>query len=66
MINKIAIICQRKAAKINCKKRYRFKQATLYEREFIRKQNFFIRWQKLPYLRMAASILKNGRTLSIL
>jgi hypothetical protein len=36
-------------AKIKCKKRYRFKKATLYEREVIKKQKFFIRWQKLPY-----------------
>jgi hypothetical protein len=34
---------------IKCKKRYRFKKATLYEREVIKKQKFFIRWQKLPY-----------------
>jgi hypothetical protein len=33
---------------INCKKRYRFKKATLYEREVLKKQKFFIRWQKLP------------------
>jgi hypothetical protein len=38
-----------KTAKIKCKKRYRFKRATLYEREVIKKQKFFIRWQKLPY-----------------
>jgi hypothetical protein len=38
----------KKAAKINCKKRYRFKKAT-YEREVIKKLNFFIRWHKLPY-----------------
>jgi hypothetical protein len=31
------------------KKRYRFKKATLYEREVIKKQNFFIRPHKLPY-----------------
>jgi hypothetical protein len=31
------------------KKRYRFEKATLYEREVIKKQKFFIRWQKLPY-----------------
>jgi hypothetical protein len=37
-------------AKIKCKKRYRCKKkATLYEREVIKKQKFFIRWQKLPY-----------------
>jgi hypothetical protein len=34
---------------IKCKKRYRFKKATLYEREVTKKQKFFIRWQKLPY-----------------
>jgi hypothetical protein len=39
----------KKTAKIKCKNRYRFKKATLYEREVIKKQNFFIRWQKLPY-----------------
>jgi hypothetical protein len=39
----------KKTAKIECKKRYRFKKATLYEREVIKKRNFFIRWQKLPY-----------------
>jgi hypothetical protein len=39
----------KKTAKVKCKKRYRFKKATLYEREVIKKQNFFIRWQKLPY-----------------
>jgi hypothetical protein len=32
-----------KTAKIKCKKRYRFKEATLYESEVIKKQNFFIR-----------------------
>jgi hypothetical protein len=30
----------KKAAKINCKKRYRFKRATLYEREVIKSKNF--------------------------
>jgi hypothetical protein len=39
----------KKTAKIKCKKRYRFKKATLYEREVIKKQKFFIRSQKLPY-----------------
>jgi hypothetical protein len=40
----------KKTAKIKCKKkRYRFKKATLYEREVIKKQKFFIRRQKLPY-----------------
>jgi hypothetical protein len=34
---------------LNVKKRYRFKKATLYEREVIQKQKFFIRRQKLPY-----------------
>jgi hypothetical protein len=38
-----------KKKKLNVKKRYRFKKATLYEREVIKKQKFFIRWQKLPY-----------------
>jgi hypothetical protein len=37
-----------KTAKIKCKKRYRFKKTTLYEREVMKKQKFFIRWQKLP------------------
>jgi hypothetical protein len=41
--------CTAKAAKIICKKRCRFKKATLYEREVIKKQKFLIRWQKLPY-----------------
>jgi hypothetical protein len=40
---------RKKTAKIKCKKRYRFKMATLYEREVIKKQKNFIRWQKLPY-----------------
>jgi hypothetical protein len=40
---------RQKAAKIKCKKRYRFKKATPYEREVIKNQKFFIRWQKLPY-----------------
>jgi hypothetical protein len=39
----------KKAAKLKCKKRYRFRKATLYEREVIKKQKFFIRWQKLAY-----------------
>jgi hypothetical protein len=39
----------KKTAKIKCKKRYRFKKATMYEREVIKKQKIFIRWQKLPY-----------------
>jgi hypothetical protein len=39
----------KKTAKIKCKKRYRFKKATLYERKVIKKQKFFIRRQKLPY-----------------
>jgi phosphomevalonate kinase len=30
-------------------KRYRFEKATLYEREVIKKQQIFIRSQKLPY-----------------
>jgi hypothetical protein len=34
---------------INCKKRYRFRKITLYEREVIKKQKFFIRWLELPY-----------------
>jgi hypothetical protein len=45
-VTKIAIICE--TAKINCKKRYRLKKATLYERDVILTE-FFIRWQKLPY-----------------
>jgi hypothetical protein len=36
-------------AEIKCKKRYCFEKATLYEREVIKKQTFFIRRQKLPY-----------------
>jgi hypothetical protein len=32
---------------INCQKRYRFKKAAFYEREVMKKQQFFIRWQKL-------------------
>jgi hypothetical protein len=39
----------KKQQKLNVKKRYPFKKATLYEREVIKKQKFFIRWQKLPY-----------------
>jgi hypothetical protein len=39
----------KETAKIKCKKRYRFQKATLYEREVIKKQTFFIHWQKLPY-----------------
>jgi hypothetical protein len=39
----------KKTAKLKCKRRYRFKKATLYEREVIKKQKFFIRRQKLPY-----------------
>jgi hypothetical protein len=35
--------------KLNVKKRSRFKKATLYEREVIKKQKSFIRRQKLPY-----------------
>jgi hypothetical protein len=38
-----------KNAKIKCKKRFRFTEATLYEREVIKEQKFCIRWQKLPY-----------------
>jgi hypothetical protein len=34
-------ICTALLKKINGKKRYRFKKATLYEREVIRKQKFF-------------------------
>jgi hypothetical protein len=40
---------RQKTAKLECKKRYRFQKATLYEREVIKKQKFFIRWRKLPY-----------------
>jgi hypothetical protein len=36
-----AEVCGKKTAKIKCKKRYRFKKATLYEREVIKKQKFF-------------------------
>jgi hypothetical protein len=39
----------KKQQKLIVKKRYRFKKATLYEREVIKKQKLFIRWQKLPY-----------------
>jgi hypothetical protein len=39
----------KKTAEIKCKKRYRFKKATLYERKVIKKQKFFIHRQKLPY-----------------
>jgi hypothetical protein len=39
----------KKQQKLNVKKRYRSKKATLCEREVIKKQTFFIRWQKLPY-----------------
>jgi hypothetical protein len=39
----------KKTAKIKCKKLYHFKKATLYEREVIKKQKFFIHPQKLPY-----------------
>jgi hypothetical protein len=39
----------KKQQKLNVKKRYRFKKATLYEREVIKKLKFFIRRQKLPY-----------------
>jgi hypothetical protein len=38
-----------KTAKIKCKKRYRFKKATLYQREVIKSKSSFFRWQKLPY-----------------
>jgi hypothetical protein len=39
----------KKQKKLNVKKRFRSKKATLYEREIIKKQKCFIRWQKLPY-----------------
>jgi hypothetical protein len=39
----------KKEQKLNVKKRYRLRKATLYEREVIKKQKFFIRRQKLPY-----------------
>jgi hypothetical protein len=39
----------KKQQKLNVKRRHRFKKVTLYEREVIKKQKFFIRWQKLPY-----------------
>jgi hypothetical protein len=48
MINQLPQLSSYKL-KIKCKKRYRFEKATLYEREVIKKQNFFIRRQKLPY-----------------
>jgi hypothetical protein len=32
---------RKKTAKIKCKKRYRFKKATLYEREVTKKKNLF-------------------------
>jgi hypothetical protein len=38
----------KKQQKLNLKKRYRFKKATLYEREVLKKQKFFFRRQKLP------------------
>jgi hypothetical protein len=38
----------KKLQKIKCKKRYRFKKATLSVHEVIKKQKFFIRRQKLP------------------
>jgi hypothetical protein len=41
--------CGKKTAKIKCKKRYRFKKATLYDREVIKEQKLFIRRQKLSY-----------------
>jgi hypothetical protein len=47
--HKSGSLTAKKTAKIKCKKRYRFKKATLYEREVIKKQKFFIRRQKLPY-----------------
>jgi hypothetical protein len=40
---------KKNSKKLNVKERYRFKKATLYEREVIKKQKFFIRRQKLPY-----------------
>jgi ribosomal protein S17 len=43
------IVASYSLLKLNVKKRYRFKKATLYEREVIKKQKFFIRRQKLPY-----------------
>jgi hypothetical protein len=39
----------RSLRQLNVKKRHRFKKATLYEREVIKKQKLFIRSQKLPY-----------------
>jgi hypothetical protein len=39
----------KETAKIKFKKRYRFKKATLCEREVMKKQKCFIRRQKLPY-----------------
>jgi hypothetical protein len=40
---------KKKQQKSIVRKRYRFEEATLYEREVIEKQQFFIHWQKLPY-----------------
>jgi hypothetical protein len=39
----------KRTTNFKCKKRYRFKKATFYEREVIKKQTFSIRWQKLPF-----------------
>jgi hypothetical protein len=39
----------KKQQKLNVKNDIVFKKATLYEREVIKKQKFFIRRQKLPY-----------------
>jgi hypothetical protein len=47
--NHKAEVCGKKLQKLNVKKRNRFKKATLYEREVIKKQKIFIRWHKLPY-----------------
>jgi hypothetical protein len=41
--------CGKETAKIECKKRYRFKKTTLYECEVIKKQKFLIHRQKHPY-----------------
>jgi hypothetical protein len=41
--HKSGCLQQNKTAQIKCKKRYRFKKATLYEREVVKRQNFFIR-----------------------
>jgi hypothetical protein len=48
----ILFIEMKKTAKIKCKKRYRFKKATLYEREVIEKQKFFIHSEIFDYFQL--------------